>query len=460
MKKTIAIAILWITSVVVVLCIGFSAGVITDRFLLNGSKQASLPPTPVAASLPTPTTQKPNPDLSNQPSAATSAPTPEPTEPPAKREASGEVNLDLINEAAKMIQEHYVDQSAISTDNLTYNAISGMVDGLGDTGHSRFITAQELKSFNDELKGQFVGIGVYIETRDGNTVVVAPIDGSPAQKAGIQAGDIIVKVDGKKVTGLPLEQVRSLVQGPEGTKVTVTIRNPTTGDEKDITLTRQKINIQNVTWQKLPGTNVAHLRIASFSQGVTQDLIKALNEMKQQNVSGLILDLRNNPGGLADEAIGVASQFLSSGTVFKTKDVNGKVRNVSVRKGGVATDIPMVVMINEGSASASEIVTGALQDAGRAKAVGDTTFGTGTVLNVFNLSDGSALILAVEEWLTPAGRVIWHTGIVPDEAVKLAQDVSPSVPEAERTMTETDLQASKDAQLLKALDVLKSATQH
>lgn len=461
MKKTFILLALWLTSAVLVLCIGVSAGIVVDRLLLKGGTalQASNPTVQITTSQPTATQPEPTGQIPNRPSSATSAPTPEPTSTAAARAPAGELNMDLIDEAAKLIQQHYVDQAAATPQDLTYGAISGMVDSLGDTGHSRFVTADELKNFNSELSGNFVGIGVYIESRNGETVVVAPIDGSPAQKAGVEAGDIIVKVNGKNVEGLPLEQVRAQVQGPEGSQVTVTFRNPVTGVERDIQLTRQKIVIQSVTWQQLPGTTIAHLRIASFSQGATQDLVKALNEIKQKNMTGLILDLRNNPGGLANEAIGVASQFLSDGTVFKTKDVNGRVQNVPVKRGGVATAIPMVVLVNQGSASASEIVTGALQDAGRAKVVGDITFGTGTVLNVFDLSDGSALILAVEEWLTPSGRTIWHTGLKPDETVKLGQDVMPSVPEAERTLSDAELKASKDAQLLKALSLLQGASQ-
>jgi carboxyl-terminal processing protease len=208
----------------------------------------------------------------------------------------------------------------------------------------------------------------------------------------------------------------------------------------------------------LPGTTVAHLRVASFSQGVTDDLKKSLHEIQQEGMTGLVLDLRDDPGGLLDEAIGVASQFLSSGNVLLEKDAKGQVKQIEVRPGGAATEIPMVVLINAGTASAAEIVAGALQDAHRADLVGETTFGTGTVLGEFSLSDGSALLLAIQEWLTPDGRVIWHQGIVPDVEVPLSAGVTPLFPNAEQDLTSAQLQAGDDAQLARALELLTQST--
>jgi carboxyl-terminal processing protease len=201
------------------------------------------------------------------------------------------------------------------------------------------------------------------------------------------------------------------------------------------------------------------VRIAAFNRGVTEDLRKALTKIQQEGLTGLILDLRNNPGGLLDEAVTTTSQFLKSGNVMLEKNAVGKVKPVSVREGGVALAVPMVALINGGTSSGAEIVAGALQDAHRAMLVGEKTFGTGTVLEPFSLSDGSALLLATEEWLTPAGRVIWHQGISPDILASLAPEVAPLIPEKERGMTADHLQASRDAQLLKALDLLSRATQ-
>jgi carboxyl-terminal processing protease len=288
-------------------------------------------------------------------------------------------------------------------------------------------------------------------------VIVAPIDGSPAQKAGLRPGDIITRVNGQDITGLPLDQVVAMILGPEGTSVTITIQDPTTNATRDVTMVRARITLQNVVWKQLPGTTVAHVRIVAFSQGVTDDLKKALSDIQNQGLTGIILDLRNDPGGLLDEAIGVTSQFLTSGNVLLEKDAQGQITPVPIEPGGVVPNIPMVVLINEGTASAAEIVAGALQDAQRATLVGETTFGTGTVLNEFPLSDGSVLLLATQEWLTPNGNTIWHQGLKPNVTVALPADVSPLIPSAEETMTAADLQNSGDAQLLKALQLLGSS---
>ena len=193
-----------------------------------------------------------------------------------------------------------------------------------------------------------------------------------------------------------------------------------------------------------------------FSQGVTNDLRAALKQIQAQGATGIVLDLRNDPGGLLDEAIGVTSQFLGSGNVLLVKDAQGKEQSLAVKPGGLAVNIPMVVLVNQGTASAAEIVSGALQDAQRATVIGETTFGTGTVLNGFPLADGSQILLATEEWLTPNGRVIWHKGIVPDVTVSLDSTVTPFVPEGGKGMTSAQLQSSQDVQLLKAISELSN----
>jgi carboxyl-terminal processing protease len=360
----------------------------------------------------------------------------------------------LMREAWDRIQQSYVDRPAVVDKQLTYGAIGGMVDALGDTGHSRFLTPEMVTQLQNYDTGQFEGIGVEVEIKDGELVIVAPIDGSPAQQAGLRPGDIIVAVDGVNIEGLPIDQATRKILGPVGTTVTLTIMTPATGQTRDMTLTRAKITLHNVLWQRLPGTDVAHLRIAAFSQGVTNDLKQALTNIQQQGLSGIVLDLRNNSGGQLDEAVGVASQFLGSGNVLLEKDATGKVTPVPVTQGGLALNTPLAVLVNQGTASASEIVAGALQDAGRAKLVGETTFGTGTVLLQFNLSDGSALLLATEEWLTPNGRVIWHQGITPDDVVTLTLTSNLLLPEAEAGMTPQQLASSGDTQLLRALELL------
>jgi len=375
--------------------------------------------------------------------------------PSDKIPPNAEANFKLMAEAWNTIERIYVDRKATNPQQMTYGAISGMVDSLGDTGHSRFLTPEMLKQERNLTRGSFEGIGAEVQMKNGQLVIVAPIDGSPAQKAGLKAGDIILKVDDQVVSGLPLSQAVERISGAAGTRVKLTILDPRTTTARDISLVRASITVRNVTWQRLPGTSVVDLRIATFSTGVTEDLRKTLRNIEREGMTGLILDLRNNPGGLFDEAVSTASQFLSTGNVLLEKNAVGKTHPVPVRSGGVATSLPLVVLINGGSSSGAEIVAGALQDAHRARLIGEKTFGTGTVLQTFSLSDGSALMLAIEEWLTPDGHVIWHHGITPDVAVSLPSEATPLIPTTERELTAEELRKSEDVQLLQALDLLE-----
>jgi carboxyl-terminal processing protease len=374
--------------------------------------------------------------------------------PSDKIPEDAESNFRLMAEAWNTVHRVYVDRKAVNPQPMTYGAISGMVDALGDTGHSRFLTPKMFEQEQSYSKGKLEGIGVEVRMKNSKLVIVAPLDDSPAQKAGLKTGEIILKVDGVEVSGLPIEDAIGRIMGPAGHPVTLTVLNPETGYNRDVKLVRAKIILRNVTWQRLPLTRTAHIRIALFSKGVTKDLRKALLDIQRERLGAIILDLRNNPGGLFDEAVGTASQFLDGGNVLFEKDAKGKVKPVPVKSGGVAYTIPMVVLVNEGTASAPEIVAGALQDARRATLVGEKTFGTGTVLETFPLSDGSALMLAIEEWLTPSGHTIWHKGVSPDINVRLPPDIDPLFPGTKKGMTPTELRNSGDKQLLRALDLL------
>jgi len=365
-----------------------------------------------------------------------------------------EANFRLMAEAWNTVQRVYVDRNSIKPKLMTYGAISGMVDSLGDTGHSRFLTPEMVKQERNLTKGELEGIGAEVQMKNGQLVIVAPIDGSPAQRAKLKPGDVIQKVDGKEVSGLPLDQAVDFILGPAGSAVKLTILDPHTRQTRDITIIRARVTLHNVAWKQLPDTTVAHLRVATFSKGVTKELREFLSDIQKEKLTGLILDLRNNPGGLYDEAVSTASQFLRSGNVLLEKNALDNIRPVPVQPGGVATAVPMVVLINGGTSSGAEIVAGALQDARRAKLVGEKTFGTGTVLQTFSLSDGSALMLAIEEWLTPDGNVIWHHGITPDIDVSLPPEATPLSPVTERELTAEKLRESGDVQLLRALDLL------
>jgi carboxyl-terminal processing protease len=364
-------------------------------------------------------------------------------------------NFQLLSEASNLISRFYVDRTAVQPTALTYGAVSGMVEALGDTGHSRFLSPLMVKEMTDMERNKFQGIGAEVQSKDGQIVIVAPLDGSPAQKAGLKSGEIILQVDGHDVAGRPLDQVVKTISGPPGTSLTLTILIPASARTRQVTLTRATFQMHFVTWRMLPGTKIAQLRIAAFDKGVAATLRKTLIEIKNEPVTGVALDLRNDPGGLLDEAVDSASQFLKLGNVLLVKNARGIERPVPAKAGGEATEIPLVVLVNGGTASGAEIVAGALRDAHRAPLVGESTFGTGTVLREFKLSDGSALLLAIEEWLTPSGEVIWHKGLTPNVVVALAPGAAPMFPETEHALTVEQLQDSGDAQLLQALELLR-----
>lgn len=363
----------------------------------------------------------------------------------------------LMAQAWEIIDRFYVDRPAVLHTNMAAGAINGMTEALGDTGHSVYLTVSEAKKAGAAVQGKLNGIGVEIvQSTNHQAVVVAPMDGSPAQQAGVRAGDVILQVDGRPVAGLPLSHISAKMAGEAGQPVALTVFNPSDGRRREIKIIRAAMKVNHVTWQKLPGTDLAHLRIAMFSDGVTADLRKALLEIQQADLHGIVFDLRNNPGGALEEAIGTASQFLRSGNVMWQKDAKDIIKPIPVEPGGAAPDVPMILLINGFSASDSEIVAGALHDAHRAILVGDTTTGTGTVLTQFQLSDGSALLLAVQEWLTPNKVSFWHRGIDPD--VKIPQSPEALLrPGLEREMTAAQLHSSSDAQLLKAISLLNQA---
>jgi carboxyl-terminal processing protease len=261
-----------------------------------------------------------------------------------------------------------------------------------------------------------------------------------------------MSVDGKDIAGLPLNEVVHQISGPVGTSVALELLNPKTQRLHNVNIVRADITINDVSWRRIPGTEVADVRIGAFDDHMSEDLRAALREIQQQKLKGLILDLRSNPGGVLDEAVRVASQFMPGGNVLLVRSARGTITPMAVEPGGLATNMPMAVLINRGSASAAEIVAGALGATHRAELIGETTFGTGTVLNEFPLSGGSAMLLAVDEWLTPDGQSFWHKGISPQIEVSLPQDVQPLLPAAMAGMTPEELQSSDDKQLLRALE--------
>ncbi len=380
--------------------------------------------------------------------------TPNPTGRPGSAQ-----ELALIGQAWDILHDQYVGKDQLDDKALAYGAINGMTQAVGDTGHTSFLTPEERAARANELSGSYVGIGVRIDTAtDGLPVIDQVFKGSPAEKAGLKAGDELTEVDGKATSGHDLDEVAGWVRGEAGTTVRIEVRSGAKGAEREVRIVRAAVAEVVVSWAMVPGTKTAFLRLDQFSNGAADDMKAALGKIKAAGADRLILDLRGNPGGYVNEAVGVASQFLSSGDVYVERDAAGHETHHPVSPGGVATDIPLVVLVDGGTASSAEIVSGALQDAGRAEIVGVKTFGTGTVLGEFPLSDGSALRVGTVEWLTPKGRRIWHEGIVPDVVVDRAADVAPLGPDDIRSMTAAQIAALTDPQLARALTIAAEAS--
>ena len=375
-------------------------------------------------------------------------------EPGVARAADQPGEFDIFWQAWNTVHRYFVDQEALDTTQLTYGAIRGMINALGDEGHTAFLTPEEVARHQADVSGVYSGIGARIGMEDGLPVIVAPFDGSPAQAAGVKAGDIIIEVDDEDVTSWPLNDIVENIRGEEGTEVELTVLRPDESKSYEITITRGEIDAPTATWAMLPGTDVALVRLSQFSADASDELVAAIRDAKAAGADALIVDVRNNPGGLLDQAVNVTSQFVKDGNALQEADAAGRRKVYPIRRGGVATDIPMVVLINRGSASSSEIFAGAMQDHNRAIVVGETTFGTGTVLQPFPLSDGSALMLGTKQWLTADGRLIRKQGIEPDVVVELPIGTELIYPSLMDDMTVDELLVSEDAQVLKALELL------
>jgi carboxyl-terminal processing protease len=364
-------------------------------------------------------------------------------------------------EAWDIVVEHFVDRDKIDFTQMTYGAISGMLSTLGDDGHTAFLSPDAVKLEQSRLEGAFEGIGAYVSMEEGEITIVSPIGGSPAEAAGILPGDVILAVDGESVQGLSLNQVIGLIRGPANSAVVLEVRHPDTTESVEITIIRQRIEIDSVTWSLLPENKIAYVKLTQFAADTGAELERALQEISNtrvdgQPVSGLILDLRNNPGGYLREAIRVGSQFLPRDATILIESDADKNTNVHQSRGwfGYGRNIPVVVLINEGTASAGEITAGAIKENRRGILVGQTTFGTGTVLTPFNLSDGSVIRLGVTNWLTPDGNLIKGEGIEPNVLVEQPADTKLVDADTLKQISFEELLNSTDVQFLRALELL------
>ncbi|MBO9393590.1 S41 family peptidase [Caldilinea sp.] len=357
--------------------------------------------------------------------------------------------FEVFWEVWDLVERYFVDRDKIDPQQMTYGAIQGMLATLGDQNHTAFFSPQEAQQQQSALDGSFEGIGAYVESTEAGFRIIAPIHGSPAEEAGILAGDIILRVDGEDITGLPEWEVISRIRGPAGTTVILTVLHPNAEEPVDIAIVRRKIDIASVTWARIPNTNFIYLQISQFAADTGDELRAALEAIQAEHstVEGILLDLRNNPGGYLQEALRVNSQFLEAGKVIlHERDASQQLRTYRSVGRGLAREYPLVVLINEGTASAGEITAGALKENERARLVGQTTLGTGTVLQPFTLSDGSVLRLGVTHWLTPDRNLIKGQGVTPHVVVK--QDPATPMVDALRlqeadTITEVLAQGDK-----------------
>ncbi len=371
--------------------------------------------------------------------------------------AEDEESVALYVKALDIIKEDYVGQEDVDPKKQTYDAIKGMLGSLDDGGHTRFLTPEEMEKNREVLSNKYVGIGVRLEDKDDEVVVLSTLDGSPAEEAGIESGDVLVAVDGESVWGEDVKEIAEKVRGPEGSRVELTVLRDGEEEEEEheFSIERAELETPAASWNLFPATDVAHLRLASFSEDSATKLNRAISEAREAGAKRFVLDLRDNSGGLIEEAGKVAAQFLPAGsTAYIRKDADGKEEKTIVPKDNEPLDAPLVVLVNEGSASSAEIVAGALKDNGRARVVGEKTFGTGTVLKEYSLEDDSAILLAIAEWLTPNGDSIRGSGIAPDVEAELEEGQEPRIPDEVRGPSKEEIFA-EDAQLKRAFEILQ-----
>lgn len=358
-------------------------------------------------------------------------------EPP---QSVGTFDLALFWQSLEKLQNLYYDKSALDPQKLLNGAISGMFQSLGDP-YTVFLPPTQNTDFKQGLAGQFEGIGAELGLRDKQIIVVAPLDGSPAEKSGIKAQDAILKVDGKETDGWTLSQAVEKIRGPKGTEVVLTILSKGEKEPVEIKILRDTITIKSVTsWIKKikdvekikiektlkasEDQKIAYVRLSQFGDNTNKEWLSVANALsleldKDKSIKGVILDIRNNPGGYLGDAAFISSEFLRSGIVVIQDKGNGERSKYSVSRKGLLLDIPLVVLINKGSASASEIVAGALRDHSRAKLIGETSFGKGTIQQAEDLGGGAGLHITIAKWLTPKETWVNGKGLTPDIAVLL-----------------------------------------
>lgn len=391
---------------------------------------------------------------------------PEPTTNSSDND-TGYSDIATFAKAVELIRQDYVDGSKISYHDLVYAAMKGMLSSLDP--HSQFMDPADFKDMQDDTRSRFNGLGVEVAVRDGLLTVITPMEDTPAAKAGIQAGDQILQINGVSTDKLGLQDAVNILRGEPGQKVTLTILRPSSKEIKDYPLERQEIKVQSVKGVRLLDPEltgpfkVGYVRIVQFNEPTAEEFGKALDSLEKQGMQALVLDLRNNPGGLLNSAVDVLGQFLPPNT--KVVSTQGRV---SSQKHDYSTPVgikerarfPLVVLVNEGSASGSEIVAGALKDLHRGIVVGETTFGKGSVQNVMQLPDGSALRFTTANYYTPSRTVIQGNGVVPNIMVPLSGEQERAVAALRNNDKIQPAEANgiiktKDLQMMRGIDALK-----
>lgn len=358
------------------------------------------------------------------------------------------VDFSLFWDVWGRLEKSYIDKKALKPQEMVWGAISGMVASLNDP-YTVFLNPSQQKETKEDLSGSFEGIGAQLGIKENRIVVVAPLKDTPAEKAGLKPSDWIVKVDGKETSNWTLPQAVSKIRGQKGTKVKLTILHENETKPAEMEIVRNTILVKSVEWKTQQCNNatrqqcaVAYLKLSQFGDQTQSEWDKAVGEIstsyQKNEVRAMVLDLRNNPGGYLSGAVYIAGEFLASGTlVVQQEEAGGSRKPYNVERNGLLQKIPLAVLVNKGSASASEIVAGALRDYGRAKLIGETSFGKGSVQDAQDLPSGAGLHVTIAKWLLPKGDWINGTGIKPDFEVKLESN-----------------EATQDAQLQKALEIL------
>src|SRR5687767_1520870 len=385
----------------------------------------------------------------------------------AAEDDSGYAQIAVFAKALQLLRQDYVDGSKTSYHDLIYAAMKGMLASLDP--HSQFMEPNDFKDMQDDTRSRFNGLGIEVAVKGGLLTVITPMEDTPAAKAGILSGDQILRINGNSTEKMDLQDAVNFLRGTTGQKVTLTILRPATKEIKDFALERTEIKVQSVKAVKLLDAElsgpfkIGYVRLIQFNEPTAEDLSKALDELQKQGMQALVLDLRNNPGGLLNVAVDVCAQFLPPGT--KVVSTEGRVASQRQDYSTASTTkerprFPLAVLVNEGSASGAEIVAGAMKDLKRAVLVGETTFGKGSVQNVVQLPDGSALRFTTAKYYTPSKQVIHANGVVPNIRVPMTQEQERALlamrstdhlkPEEEKTIIKT-----KDPQMLRAIDALK-----